>query len=572
MESKPLVVVGAGAAGTAAAIEAAKAGVQVTLIDENPIPASMMGLNVPQFFGSRFTGDLRDRAAMLERVAKSSEALREAEEAGVEVLLGTCAWGAFANTETSRVLDGPQLGLADDERSWLMKYDRLIVAAGSRDLGVPFAGWNLAGAMGANGANTLMGRYDALSSRRMVVLGSGNLGLKTAMLALGKGIEVAGVVDVSPSVRGDEALMAQLRGEGVELYTPPTPLRRRSAATARSSRLFWSRSTTTASLFSGTEKIISADTVCLAIGLVPNIELLSLLGCELSFKSELGGYVPVHDDRMRTSVDSVFVGGDVAGVHDGMALDSDIARMQGRLAGVAAAESLGALDEEEAVARIGGLRSADSTANEVHSNRRRWLKSLVNAGGPDVFVCQCEEVTFSDVIETRPPRYLGWESEQMSRRNLSTLMEDGPINPNYVKRLTRVGTGHCQGRLCREQVSMLLAEESGTDVAEIPFMSYRPPVRPLPLKVMWPEEDRAGENGLAQVVQPDESGVGIEARKRPNHRRGIHARGKCRRSRHRGRRFGPDLGVLSCQGRQGRRGGREGNRRWRGLRAKRRDD
>ena len=60
MESKPLVVVGAGTAGTAAAIEAAKAGVQVTLIDEHPIPASTMGLNVPQFFGSRFTADLRD--------------------------------------------------------------------------------------------------------------------------------------------------------------------------------------------------------------------------------------------------------------------------------------------------------------------------------------------------------------------------------------------------------------------------------------------------------------------------------------------------------------------------------
>ena len=47
MESKSLVVVGAGVSGTAAAIEAANAGVQVTLIDENPIPVSMMGMDVP---------------------------------------------------------------------------------------------------------------------------------------------------------------------------------------------------------------------------------------------------------------------------------------------------------------------------------------------------------------------------------------------------------------------------------------------------------------------------------------------------------------------------------------------
>ena len=221
MESRPLVVVGAGVSGTAAATEAARAGVRVTLIDENPISTSMVGLDVPQFFGQRFMGALRDKALMLERVTAANEALAEAEAAGVKIQLATCVWGAFRNSETSRVLDGPQLGLADDERSWLMKYDRLIVAAGARDLGISFAGWNLAGAMGANGAHVLMNRYQASSSRRMVVMGSGNLGLNTARMALDRGIEVAAVVDVSTSVRGDEALITALQGEGVKLYTSP---------------------------------------------------------------------------------------------------------------------------------------------------------------------------------------------------------------------------------------------------------------------------------------------------------------------------------------------------------------
>ena len=69
MESRPLVVVGAGLSGTAAAIEAAKAGVQVTLIDENPIGMSMIGLDVPQFFGQRIVGTLRNKGVMLGRVA-----------------------------------------------------------------------------------------------------------------------------------------------------------------------------------------------------------------------------------------------------------------------------------------------------------------------------------------------------------------------------------------------------------------------------------------------------------------------------------------------------------------------
>ena len=96
MESRPLVVVGAGVSGTAAAIEAAKAGVQVTLIDENPIGMAMMGLDVPQFFGQRITGTLRNKAVMLERMVAANDALAEAEAAGVDIRLGTCVWGRLS--------------------------------------------------------------------------------------------------------------------------------------------------------------------------------------------------------------------------------------------------------------------------------------------------------------------------------------------------------------------------------------------------------------------------------------------------------------------------------------------
>ena len=490
MESRPLVVVGAGVSGTAAAIEAARAGVQATLIDENPIGMAMVGLDVPQFFGQRIVGTLRNKAVMLGRVAMANDALAEAEEAGVDIQLGTYVWGAFRNTENSRVLDGPQLGLADDDRSWLMKYDRLIVAAGSRDLGMSFAGWNMAGAMGANGAYSLMSRYQALSSQRMVVLGSGNLGLNTARMAQERGVDVAAVVDVSPSVRGDEALMMELQGRGAEFYNSHT-VREAAGEADDIESVVLVEIDDDSQPITGSEKVIPADTVCLAIGLVPNVELLSLLDCKLAFKSELGGYAPEHDDWMRTTVDDVFVAGDAAGFHDGMVLDPEIARSQGRVAGIAAAESLGAIGGEEALTKRAAIEAGTvvATPTEVHTGWRKWLQSLVNAGGLDVYACQCEEVTRAELIGLQPPRYLEWGSEQMSRRSLQTQVKDGPINPDQVKRLTRAGMGHCQGRRCREQVSLMLAEESGIDIAEIPLTSYRPPVRPLPLKVMWPHEE-----------------------------------------------------------------------------------
>ncbi|MEE9261942.1 MAG: NAD(P)/FAD-dependent oxidoreductase [Dehalococcoidia bacterium] len=490
MERIPLVVVGAGVAGAAAAIEAAKAGVQVTLIDENPIDMYMMAWDAPQFFGQRLMPTLRNKAVMLERIVSSNEELSRAQEAGVDVRLGTYVWGSFRNIETSRLLDGPQLGLADGERSWVIGYDRLIVASGSRDLGMSFQGWNMAGVMGANGAHLLMTRYQALTSRRMVVLGSGNLGLSTAKMATDRGVHVVAVVDIASSVQGSDALREELERKGVDFYTSHVIKEARGSTDEIESVVLVEADGDNWPV-AGREKELACDTVCLAIGLVPNVELLDLLDCELTFDSKLGGFAPKVDDWMRTSVDTVFVAGDAAGWYEGMIGRPEIALHQGRLAGIAAAMSLGAIDSTTAHAGRAELQTTwpSVSASDAYSGWNKWLSALVNTGGLDVFACQCEEVTRRELIDVRPPRYLEWDSERMSSRNLKTLLQDGPVNPEQIKRLTRVAMGHCQGRRCREQVAMLLAQHSNTDIAEVPPMSYRPPVRPLPLRVMWAHEE-----------------------------------------------------------------------------------
>lgn len=490
MDSTPLVVVGAGISGTAAAIEAAKAGVPVTLIDENPVPTSLVGLDIPLFYGQRFTDALHDEAEMMRMAASANESLVEAEELGVDLQLGTCVWGAFRNTENSRVLDGPQIGLSDYKRSWMMKYERLIVATGARDLSIGFRGWELAGAMGANAAHSLMKQYQALGSRRIVVLGTGNLGLSTALLALDSGAEVTALVDVSSTVRGDQAVATALKDRGVDLLTSHT-VSQATGSDGEIESVALVEIDDNSEPIADTEKFIPADTVCLAIGLVPNIELLSLLGCNLVFKSEIGGFVPIHDGWMRTSVDNVFVAGDAAGFQDAMILASEIARDQGRLAGIAAAASLGAIDETEASARRSQIlpRPVTDMPSADPKTWNRWLSSFGNTGGQEIFACPCEEVTRTEITELQPPRYLRWESEQINRRNLQTQLNDNRVNPNQIKRLTRAGTGICQGRQCREQVAMLLSDQADVDLSEVPLMTYRAPVRPLPLNVMWPDDE-----------------------------------------------------------------------------------
>src|SRR6185436_5563658 len=69
----------------------------------------------------------------------------------------------------------------------------------------------------------------------------------------------------------------------------------------------------TGSTIAGTERVETCDTLCVGYGFIPSVQLTRLLGCEHRYDAPRGGWVPVHDDDMRTSVPDVFVAGEVAG-------------------------------------------------------------------------------------------------------------------------------------------------------------------------------------------------------------------------------------------------------------------
>jgi thioredoxin reductase len=477
----PVVVVGGGAAGVAAAIAAAHSGAAVLLVDEHPVDNDTMAMDVPLYFGQRMQASVRNRSLMMERVVESNPGLAEALEAGVDVQLGTCVWGAFVRGPTSRALPGPLLGLADDRRSWLVGYDRLIVAAGARDVALGFPGWERAGAMGAGGAHALLTRYRALASKRMVILGSGSLALQTAARALEHGIDVAGIVEVGDTLHGELGGAPALHG--VPVYTSHT-VREARGKVGEVESVVLVQVDAGLEVIPDSEREIACDTICLALGLAPSVEILHLVGVRLVFAAARGGWVPQLSDVMQTSVPGVFAAGDCAGIREDMIADPGIAREQGRVAGLAAAQSLGAN-----LAPLPQRGWGRSDGPEAHVQWQKWLRSLIAAGGWEVNICQCEEVTRRELVEVKPPRYLKWDSTQMHARSLDTLLRDGPVNQDQIKRLTRAGMGPCQGRRCREQVGLLLAQAAGTSIDQIPLPSFRPPLRPLPMSVLWPADE-----------------------------------------------------------------------------------
>ena len=133
-----VVIIGAGPSGIAAAVEAAGAGSKVLLVDENPISGALMGNDVPLYFGGRMTTATANSERMLEAIFMSMPTLETAMEAGVELLLGTTAWGVYRNGSGVASMPEQVVGLADGERSWLVGFDRIVlVVPESSDLPPP---------------------------------------------------------------------------------------------------------------------------------------------------------------------------------------------------------------------------------------------------------------------------------------------------------------------------------------------------------------------------------------------------------------------------------------------------
>ncbi|HLY79195.1 MAG TPA: FAD-dependent oxidoreductase [Caulobacteraceae bacterium] len=461
-EHAEVLVIGAGVAGTAAAIEAAKLGAKVVLVDENPLDPQLMGLDTPLFYGGRMGGAVQRPGALIERLMTANPGLEQAAELGVDVRLGVTAWGLYVNGPALRALPAPMVGLADAERSWMCGFDRLILASGARDVALAFPGWDQPGVMGANGLAALLQRYDAFAGRRLVVLGSADLGLRTALLARRRGLDVAAVVEVLDQSPGSPSLLTQLADVGISLLTGHTP---RLADSGRDGveRLHFTGG-------DGGDIAIDCDTICLAIGLAPAIELLSAAGGLTVPDAERGGHAPALDG-WATSLPGVFATGDCAGPG---ASEADAAE-QGRRA---ARQALG-----------GAIEGGPRRGPDVWAYQRAWHNALTQDADASMIVCQCEAVTRGDLLEVRAPRYLGEPTAAAKARDLTSLIADGPPNQDQVKRLTRAGMGPCQGRRCREQVALTLAQATSGSPAEIPLASYRAPVRPLPLQVMadWNE-------------------------------------------------------------------------------------
>ncbi len=194
-EQVELAVVGAGPAGIEAALAAAQAGVNVTLIDGYPWPGGQYFKQVPAAFrADDRTRHQHEAAALLERLRLSD----------VRFLPDTDVWGAFPAPDGGWELDlshrdGARYGPSDPSR---VVAPALVLATGAHDRPLAFPGWDLPGVMTAGAAQTLVKSQRVLPGRRVLLSGTGPLQLAVAASLARAGAEVVAILEgLAPTPR-----------------------------------------------------------------------------------------------------------------------------------------------------------------------------------------------------------------------------------------------------------------------------------------------------------------------------------------------------------------------------------
>ena len=325
MKRYDFLIVGAGPAGLSAAIEAAKRGMQVAVFDENAKPGGQLFKQIHKFFGSK------EHKAKIRGFVIGQQLLEEAQKLGVSVILNATVIGLYAEKE---------LVVRIGEEIHHYKGDAVLVATGAAENMVTFDGWTLPGVIGAGAAQTMMNLHGIKPGQKVLMLGSGNVGLVVSFQLLQAGCEVVGLVDAAPRVGGYGVHAAKIARCGVPFYLSHTIVK--AEGTDCVTGVTIAQVDKNFQFVEGSEKHFDVDTICLAVGLSPMSQLLKMAGCKMEDNPKRGGQVPICDEFGATSIPGIFVAGDVSGIEE-----ASSAMIGGRIAGITAAQYLGFIDKEE---------------------------------------------------------------------------------------------------------------------------------------------------------------------------------------------------------------------------------
>lgn len=244
--------------------------------------------------------------------------------------------------------------------------DALIIAAGAKEKSAPLPGWELPGVMTVGAAQVLTNFQRVRPGNKGVIIGINPLSMVISMELGYAGIDVRKIClppnhfihHTSPKealetlVSLGHAAPSRLIASGAKTagrsqfiknmslhFFPksgiralglPVSIKERAVrinGTNHVESVTIQKTDSKGMLIEGTEKDIDCDFVCISNGLSPLNELTSLFNLKHIYIESLGGYVPLHSEKMTTEIDGLYVAGNITGIEN-----AKIAMLQGQVA------------------------------------------------------------------------------------------------------------------------------------------------------------------------------------------------------------------------------------------------
>ena len=312
-----IVIIGGGPAGLAAAVSAYDNGARdILIIEREQKPGGILNQCIHNGFGlTRFKESLSGPEYAARFIA-------EVQDRQIEVWLQTTALSLSADKKVTVI--NAEIGVA------VLQAKAVILAMGCRERSrgaLNIAGTRPAGIYSAGTAQKYVNIKGYMPGRRVVILGSGDIGLIMARRMTLEGAKVLAVCEIMPYSSGLKRNIVQcLNDFDIPLYLSHTITK--IEGEKRVTGVVVSAVDENKQPINGTEMHFDCDTVLFSVGLIPENELTKGAGITLSPKTR-GAEV---SQTRETSVEGIFACGNVLQVHDLVDFVSEEAETAGRYA------------------------------------------------------------------------------------------------------------------------------------------------------------------------------------------------------------------------------------------------
>lgn len=415
-----VAVIGGGAAGMQAALEAAQSGAEVVLIDENPLLGG--SLNFARFDvegrrGANLAGDL---------------AARVAAEPRISTYLKAACTGWFSDN---------WLAVIQEKRLYKLRAKSVVIAAGAIEQPLVFRNNDLPGVMYGSAAQRLIRLYGVKPGERAVVATANQDGYGVALDLAEAGVAVEAVVDLRKQP-ADSELMAAVANRGIRMLPGHTVYEAVPGPGKRSIQGVVVDAVVGEGRVAGQGWTIPCDTICTSVGYTPAGHLVCHSGGRLIYDEGLAMLTIERLPAAATAAGAV-----------NACFDLDAALAEGRHAGWEAARLAG---------RSGGVEPERPPAHRGAAGQNHPWPIFPHPKGKD----------FIDV------------DEDLQVKDILNAIADGYDDLDLTKRYSTVVMGPSQGRHSALNTLRLNTRANGRELHGATVTTQRPPFQPERLEVL----------------------------------------------------------------------------------------